>query len=394
MTATARRVTPPAGTARLLAGVGGAPTLRGHLATFGPLEHPPKLVEEIEAAALYGRGGAGFPTASKLEVVATARGRPVVVANAVEGEPASRKDRTLLRVAPHLVLDGAELAAFAVGAETVLIGAARDAPELVAAIGERRGPLRFELRRVASGFVAGEETALLRSLERKPAKPTTKPPYPFQRGLRGAPTLVQNVETLAHVGLIARFGAGWFGRGTALVTLGGGVARPGVHEIPLGATLGDALRACGGTTGNVQAFLVGGYFGRWVLPADADRLELSPEVLGAGAIVALPSATCAAAECARVVRYLASESAGQCGPCVHGLPAIAAALDVHARGDNRSEAHRLARLVSGRGACRHPDGVARFVESALAVFADDLARHARRRGCGRRCLGVLPVRQS
>jgi NADH:ubiquinone oxidoreductase subunit F (NADH-binding) len=391
VTATARRTAAPSGSARLLAGVGLPPTLSSHLSTFGPLQHPQRLVEEVEAAGLRGRGGAGFPTASKLAVVAAA-GDAVVVANGAEGEPASKKDRSLLRVAPHLVLDGAALAAYAVGARSVVVGVARDAPELVAAIGERTDRIEFDVRRVPEAFVAGEETALLRALEGKPAKPTLKPPYPFERGLRGRPTLVQNVETLAHVALIARFGARWFGRGTALLTLGGAVVRPGVHEIELGTTLADALRACGGTRGEVAAYLVGGYFGRWFEPAAAETLELTPDVLGAGTIVALPSSTCAVAECARVMRYLADESAGQCGPCVHGLAAIADAMDGGGRGDNRGEIARFAGLVAGRGACRHPDGAARFVESALEVFADEFARHVRRRGCGRRALGVLPVR--
>ncbi len=107
--------------------------------------------------------------------------------------------------------------------------------------------------------------------------------------------------------------------------------------------------------------------------------------------MALPASTCAAAECARVVRYLAGESAGQCGPCVHGLAAIADAMSFDRRGDRRDELLRLSALVDGRGACRHPDGVARFVRSALEVFADEFARHASHRGCGRSMRAILPV---
>jgi NADH:ubiquinone oxidoreductase subunit F (NADH-binding) len=150
------------------------------------------------------------------------------------------------------------------------------------------------------------------------------------------------------------------------------------------------VAAGGGLTEPVSAFLVGGYFGQWVGP-DAGRMRLTREVLGAGAIVALPESTCAAAECARVVRYLAEESAGQCGPCVHGLAAIADAIGIDRRGDSRPELERLGRLVSGRGACRHPDGVVRFVTSALEALEPEFARHARHRGCGRRLRGVLAV---
>jgi NADH:ubiquinone oxidoreductase subunit F (NADH-binding) len=142
----------------------------------------------------------------------------------------------------------------------------------------------------------------------------------------------------------------------------------------------------------VSGVLVGGYFGAWRAPADSETLALTPDVLGAGAIVAFPHDTCGLSECARVIRYLAKESAGQCGPCVHGLPAIAGALARLADGDLKAEQQldRWTRQVRGRGACRHPDGVVRFVGSALDVFADDVAHHRRRR-CKRRTHAVLPV---
>ena len=187
--------------------------LAGHLATFGSVAAPDDLVELVEAAGLKGRGGAAFPTAAKLAVVAARRGA-VVVANGAEGEPASRKDRALLRVAPHLVLDGAALAAGAVGARTAVVAVSTGCPELQAAVRERQAArldrVAFEIAIVPDSFVTGEETALLQALEGAPAKPTLKPPYPFERGLGGRPTLVQNVETLAHIALIARFGPEWF----------------------------------------------------------------------------------------------------------------------------------------------------------------------------------------
>lgn len=395
MTAPAVRRRPPSGVARLLAGAGSSPSLEHHLALYGPVEHPANVVELAAAAGLRGRGGGGFPTGHKLAAVAAEPGRRVVVANGAEGEPASKKDRSLLRVAPHLVLDGAVVAARGIGSREVVIAVSRPAPELENAIAERErrraDAVGFEVRRVPDGFVAGEETALLRALAGAPAKPTLKPPFPFERGLDGRPTLVQNVETLAHLALVARFGAEWFGRGTALVTLSGAVGQPGVHEIPLGATLADVLAHCGGTSAPVAGFLVGGYFGGWVAADAAATLRLTPDALGAGAIVALPASTCAAAECARVVRYLAAESAGQCGPCVHGLAAIADALSVDRRGDRRADVARWAAMVEGRGACSHPDGAARFVRTALDVFRDEFARHATHRGCGRPCEGVLPI---
>ncbi|HZU19745.1 MAG TPA: NADH-ubiquinone oxidoreductase-F iron-sulfur binding region domain-containing protein [Gaiellaceae bacterium] len=393
MTSTAP-VRPVHGDARILAGVGRPPTRAEHLRVFGPLEHVDDLAALLAAARLRGRGGAAFPAATKVSAVARAGGRPIVVANAVEGEPASKKDRSVLRVAPHLILDGAAAAARAVGAREILVATTRAAPELAAAIRERvprEDGARFDLRVVPPGFVVGEETALLRALAGGPAKPTLKPPYPAERGLRGRPTLVQNVETLAHVALIGRFGPEWYGRGTTLVTLAGAVARPGVHEVPLDGTLADLLARCGGLAAEPAGILVGGYFGRWVSPDAATSLAVAPELLAAGTIIALPASTCAAAECARVLRYLAGESAGQCGPCTHGLPALADAADPAQRGDGRSEVARIAGLVAHRGACRHPDGAATFVRSALEVFADEYERHAQHRGCGRRDERVLPV---
>jgi len=389
---------------RLLAGIDGGPAWSAHLERFGPLPDAADLADLAERASLRGRGGAAFAVAAKLRSVAGRGGAPVVVGNGVEGEPASGKDKVLLRYTPHLVLDGAVAAARYLGARTAVVAVARSARSeqavLARAVAERRGDgVALELATVPDGFVSGEETALLQALGGGPARPTTKPPYPFERGLRGAPTLVQNVETLAHLALVVRNGPAWFrsvgtaeAPGTALVTLSGAVGQTGVYEIPFGTTVGELARDAGGFTTSVSAVLVGGYFGAWRAPVDVDSLELTPEVLGAGAIVALPRDTCGLAECARVVRYLAGESAGQCGPCLHGLPAIAGAFERLAAGDDRAE-QQLARWsaqVAGRGACRHPDGVVRFVGSALDVFADDVAHHRRRR-CTRRTRALLPV---
>ena len=397
---------------RVLAGArtdGGPVGVDAHLDRYGPLPAAGELVELVAAAGLRGRGGAGFPAARKLQAVRDARRQPVVVANAVEGEPISGKDRALLRHVPHLVLDGAALAAAAVGARKaiVAIGAqARHELEVVrhalAARARRRLdriPVRLET--VPHRFVAGEETALVSWLNGSEPKPTFTPPRPFERGVGGAPTLVQNVETLANLALIARFGAGWFRElgtaeepGSALVTLGGAVHRPGVYEIPLGLPLGELVEWAGGSSARLSSFLVGGYFGTWVPApraltlglADAE-LRQAGAALGARAIYALPERVCGLAETARVTRYLSDESAGQCGPCVHGLAAIAGALERLASGGGRDAAD-VARLerwtaqVEGRGACRHPDGASRFVASALAVFRDEVDRHLRGRCSG------------
>lgn len=410
MTASAERravASAPNGTARLLAGVRAdnrPVTFAEHLAAYGHLETMGHgLTDVLEASGLRGRGGGGFPTGQKLAAVASVRGRPVVVVNATEGEPASSKDRALLRTSPHLVLDGAAAVAAAIGARDVIIAVGRraktEAAIVAAALRERRDPVAWQVAGIVDGFVAGEETAVLNALNGKPAKPSVKPPYPYERGLGGAPTLVQNAETLAHVALIARFGAPWFRScgteaepGTALVTVSGAVARPGVYEIALGTRLSALLTEAGGASEQLSAVLVGGFFGGWTRDPE---LELTSAAgLGAGVIVAFPRAACGLREGARVARYLADESAGQCGPCVHGLNALASGLEAVARGrgpDDRARLGRWAEEVAGRGACHHPDGAGRFVQSTLTTFEDEVRLHLESGRCSGSDRAVLPA---
>jgi NADH:ubiquinone oxidoreductase subunit F (NADH-binding) len=410
---------------RLLTGVraDGAPLpLDLHLRLHGPLASSSRagLIELVAASGLRGRGGAGFPVAQKLEAVANGEGRPVVVANGTEGEPASDKDKALLRCVPHLVLDGVSLAARAVGATEAIVaiaaGSRNERTAVEHALAERNaraldGEARISLAVTPDRFIAGEESALVNLLNGGPAKPVFVPPRPFERGVGGEPTLVQNVETLAHLALIARHGAEWFRElgsddepGSALVTLSGGVRRPGVYEVGLGAAFRDIVIGAGGLSEPATALLVGGYFGGWIEARSALELslldaELAPHGIGMGAraIAVLPQGACGVVETARVARYLADESAGQCGPCVNGLGAIATALERIAAGrPDRSAGQilRWAAQVRGRGACKHPDGAARLVESGLRVFAREFELHAH----GRRCSGdgrtVLPTEVS
>ncbi len=383
-------------------------TLSGHVGYFGPRPRGSvALIGEVERAGLRGHGGAGFPTATKMAAVARGRRRGFVVVNATEGEPMSSKDKAVCAVAPHLVLDGAVLAAEAVGATEILVcvdrAAASTQASLHRAVAERAASRAdvIPMRLVAppSRYVAGEESALVRWLDGGEAKPTFVPPRPFERGVAGRPTLVQNAETLAHLALVARFGAPWFrGLGTdadpgsALVTVSGAVARPGVYEIPFGIPLPKVLAAAGGSLDDCQALLVGGYFGTWLRAEDARTLTVDPAALrtvgasfGCGVLVALPRDACGLVESAAVAQWLAGETAGQCGPCVNGLPAIAQAMIAVAAGDQKGE--HLTKLrrwlgeVQGRGACKLPDGAARFVASSLTAFADDVERHRRGHAC-------------
>jgi NADH:ubiquinone oxidoreductase subunit F (NADH-binding) len=398
----------PAPADRLLRGVrnGAMLTLGEHLDVHGPLPAARRgdagaLLDAVERSGLRGRGGAHVSTAMKLRAVAGRRRRAIVVGNGAEGEPASRKDRVLLAHTPHLVLDGAVVAARAVGAdEAILVVKASDRHawrSLNRAIAERDhrdgGRPKLALAGTADGYVSGQETAVIAALNGRPAVPATVPPRPFERGVRGRPKFIGNVETLAHLALIARHGPDWFrsvgsaaSPGTALVTLGGAVERPGVYEIALGSSLAELLDRAGGAVDRPRALLAGGYGAPWLDAADlgglalgGDDPRLGPSSVGAGVLWLLGESSCGVWESARILSWLAAESAGQCGPCLYGLRAIADAFERLA--DGRAHTGDRARLVrwgadvTGRGACRHPDGAARLLESALRVFADEIDQH-------------------
>jgi NADH:ubiquinone oxidoreductase subunit F (NADH-binding) len=395
----------PQGLPRLLAGLqagGRALSLAEHERVHGPLpaRQPAALIEVVARSGLRGRGGADFPTARKLRAVAERRRVAAVVVNGSETEPASRKDATLLGGAPHLVLDGAVLAARAVGAGEVIVklgehagGTIRSLQEAIAERGTDRVKLRVSLG--PHGYVTGEESAVIQHLNGGPSRPTFVPPRPFERGFRGRPTLIHNPETLAQIALVARHGERWYRElgtsadpGSALVTISGTVTHPGVYELAFGTPMVDLVAAAGGSAEPLQALLIGGYFGTWVAARPALELRLAREdlralqcTLGAGVVIALGESACGMHESARVITYLAEQSAGQCGPCVHGLAAIAEAFTALADGiAHERERQRLLRWcaeIRGRGACHHPDGAVRFAESALRVFGRCSGAHAR-----------------
>ena len=340
------------------------------------------LLDAVESVGLRGRGGGRFPVARKLRTALGARGAPVLVVNAAEGEPASRKDRTLLALNPHLVLDGAQAAARAIGAREVVL-AAHEPSLLSGVLAERPRETSTRLVALQPGYVRSEASAVVSAASGGHGLPTTRWLPQAERGPGRRPWLVQNAETFACIGLLARHGAEWYRQvgaadepGTQLLTIGGGVRRPQVVEVPVGTTLRGAVDLAGGVIGRPQAFLVGGYAGRWLRAADCLDVPLSTQglraaggTLGAGLVIALPVGACGLATTARVVRYLAAQSARQCGPCLNGLPALAAALQALVDGrDTRDRIHRWCGQLPGRGACSHPDGAVALVSSALEVF--------------------------
>ncbi len=410
---------------RLLVGIRGSDRpidLDEHLSVHGPLVIPSEdarwssaIRAGVARSGLAGRGGAGFPSEAKWEALSRASRRPVVVVNALEGEPASAKDRVLLWRAPHLVLDGAEVVAAALRASEVVVCVADHSGGTAAAVENaiverRRAGLsrrRVSVRRPPGRYVTGEESALAGWLGGGAPLPVMRMDKSVPLRMAGRPVLVHNAETLSHVALIARHGPEWFRRigtpdapGSTLVTVTGAPGGPSVLEVELGTPVGDIL-ARAGADPVLSAVLLGGYGGTWLdatlvdtpyAPGPLGEVGASP---GVGIVVGLPVASCGLAETARIARYMAGESAGQCGPCVFGLPAIADDLELLAGGRrDPSVLERITRradTVEGRGACRHPDGVVRLVRSALSVFAEDAWSHAQGRPCaGRGHPTVLP----
>lgn len=420
---------------RLLAGPAfkaGAEPIAAHLARLGQLPSRSAragLIDTIEASGLLGRGGAGFPVGRKWRSVAERAkgGGAVVLVNGAEGEPLSRKDEALMSLRPHLVLDGAELAADAVGADEIVlyVGSANRIAQdtMQRAVAERAaarrahsnapGGARGSASRGSAGrpgrtravpirlvlapdrYVAGEESAAVHFVNTGDARPLTTPPRPFERGVRGRPTLVQNVESLAHAALIARFGDAWFQepgrgatRGTALVTASGLGARLAVREVELGTTVGEVAQLFGLATSRhqFQAVLLGGYFGGWLDAGPAWSMALDPATLreqgwsfGCGVLRFLSVEACPVAATARIADFMAAQSAAQCGPCVFGLRSIADATIRLARlvpySDDLANLERWAGQVRNRGACRHPDGAVGLVTRGLEAFGTEFRLH-------------------
>ena len=409
---------------RLLAGLhtDAAPVgVEEHLARWGPApvqSAAADLVDQLSASGVAGHGGAWFPVATKWRSIPHGRfSRPVVVANGAEGEPASSKDAFLLTRLPHLVLDGLSLAGAALGAgQAVVYVPERLVGGVETAVDSRRrhglDPLEIQVIAAPDRFIAGQESSVVNVLNgRREAVPSFIGIQPIrERGVNNRPTLVQNAETLAHVALIARFGPTWYrglgteeSPGTMLLTVTGRWSAPRVTEAPLGAPLREILDLSPADARHYPGALLGGYGGGWITMSNLMDLRLTEDAarrahasLGAGVVALLPMSVCPLMETARVVRYMEEQAAGQCGPCIHGLAGLAEmtkALAVRpaALSGGTQAILEVCDVIDGRGACRHPDGVTRFVRTALVVFKDHVAAHRQGQPCPSvHAPGVLP----
>ena len=361
------------------------------------LDDADELLHEVERSGLQGRGGAAFPLGVKLRTVrdnGRLAGGCVAVANGEEGEPASIKDRWLLRHRPHLVLDGLRLAAAMVSADRayVYVSDAESARSVETALTEHAfGGITIELFSVEPGYIAGEETAVTRAINGGPVKPTDKPPRPFQKGVGGLPTLVSNVETLANLPYLQRHGSAAFrslgtssSPGTLLVTLTGGGRPPGLYEIPHGLPFRELLALHGVSSEQVQGALLGGYFAglldRAVLDATLDHETLRGlgSGLGCGAIAVITE-DCPVAVAASVLAYFDRENAGQCGSCFNGTAAMAAVAgglrDGVATSEDLDRLRRWSVVLRGRGACATLDAATNVAASLLDQFPQAVAHH-------------------
>jgi len=384
----------------LLAGIGQGPGLAAHRDRVGPAPRPgaEALVEMAREVNLRGRGGAGFPFAIKL--AAAARRRAVVVVNASEGEPASHKDAALMMRAPHVVLDGAAAVAHALGTREVHIVVPTELPSLRLivenALRERQAAgewrkagerLHVRLHNSQAAFVAGQAQAVLQLLAGRENLPVTAWKPAAVSGHRGRPTLLSNAETFAQLGHLARSGsAGYAAHGTAdeagttLLTLRGDGDDPEVREVAFGTPLADVLSRAEMR----RPLLLGGYHGTWLKPAQLRGLTVSRDAiaaagatLGAGVMLPLSAGLCPLVRTVELVEYLAGQSAGRCGPCRNGLPAMAEELRALVDGGGSvRRVEELCGLVVRRGACAHPDGTARLVASTLSRFGDEVDAHS------------------
>jgi NADH:ubiquinone oxidoreductase subunit F (NADH-binding) len=314
--------------------------------------NPPALVRLIAESGLRGRGGGGYPTGAKWRAAAAQPAdERYIVANGFEADPGARLDRTLMESDPHAIVEGVALAAYAIGSRRAYIAVkeratlARQRLETAVRLAEEQGyigsnaldtgvDVHIEVIAVPGGMVVGEETVLIRAIENKRAQPDQRPPYPTQTGLYGRPTVINNVETLAHVPWIVANGAKAFADigdtenpGTTLIQISGAIGTPGIVEVPLGMSVRKLLDIAGGL-GKGKAVLVGGPAGGFLPPAELDTLYTTTAlnekgaIWGSGSLVVAGAETCLVDMATTLERYLSDESCGKTIPCRIGVRRI------------------------------------------------------------------------
>jgi NADH-quinone oxidoreductase subunit F len=377
---------------------------------------PEEVIGEIEAAGLRGRGGSGFPTAAKWRAARDAAGdRRIVVANLMAADPSALGDRALAEGNPHLVIEGLLVAAYAIGASQAIVAVRRDWTEAIArlqaAVREATEAhlagylvlgtdtsIQLSVWEGSGAYVAGEETALLNALAGDRGMPAIRPPYPAERGLQDAPTVVQNAETLAHAAWILAHSPEAFAsagseasRGTKLVTIMGRVGQPGLVEVPLGTPLLDLLAMAGGGTGSTKALFVGGPGGGAIdagslsTPYDYETLEAAGAIVGSGSVLVTDSATCMVDTARFFVDFSAREACGKAVPCRIGTKRLVEALDRILAATPRPNDFTLLRELSAKmsdtALCKLERLAPAPILTTLERFPDEYRAHAERGEC-------------
>ncbi len=397
---------------------GGYQALRNALRTMSPQQ----VTEEVKASNLRGRGGAGFPTGLKWSFVPMGEDAPrpkYLVANADEMEPGTFKDRLLMEGDPHQLIEGMIVAAFAIQADVAYIFIRGEytlaASRLARAVAEAYGAgflgknilgsgysLELYLHTSAGRYMCGEETGLLNALEGKRANPRAKPPFPPVVGLWGKPTIVNNVETLCNVPHIINHGAGWFRNlstsrdaGTKIYGVSGKVKRPGLWELPMGATISEILEEhAGGMRDGVRlrGLLPGGASTDFLLEQHLDvrmdfgSVEKAGSRLGTGTMIVLDDQTCPVGMVQNLEHFFAQESCGWCTPCWSGLAWADQILQAIEAGQGQPGdldilAHIVKFCAPGNTFCALAPGAVEPLQSALKYFREDFERHIREKRC-------------
>lgn len=410
-------------------GMGGYSAIVKCLATMTPQG----VIYEVRTSGLRGRGGAGFPTGQKWALVARSHSTPkYIVANLDEGDPGVFANRTLAEADPHAILEGLLIAAYAVGAEKGYIYIRAEYPlaiqTLQKAIAQARAAgllgenvlemgFKFdvELRFGAGAFVAGEETAILASVEGRRAMPRPRPPYPANSGLWGKPTLIQNVETLANIPLIIQNGGAWFARigtarcsGTKCFSLTGKINNPGLIEVPMGITLREVVFEIGGGIPDGRAFkavLVGGPSGGCLpetlldLPIDYDSLTKAGAIMGSGGIVVIDDRSCMVDTAKFFTDFCVEESCGKCVPCRAGLPKIREVYEGIIKGEGKPEdittLDRSGNYIRDASLCGLGQTAPNPVLTTLRYFRDEYMEHITDKKCrAGKCFRDLPKEEA
>jgi NADH:ubiquinone oxidoreductase subunit F (NADH-binding)/(2Fe-2S) ferredoxin len=380
---------------------------------------PQGVIYEVETSGLRGRGGAGFPTGKKWGLVARAHSKPkYIVANLDEGDPGVFANRTLAEADPHAILEGMLIAAYAIGAEKGYLYIRSEYPlaiqtlqkaiaqaKSLSLLGENVLDTGFkfdvELRFGAGAFVAGEETAILASVEGRRAMPRPRPPYPANSGLWGKPTLIQNVETLANIPLIIHNGGAWFSKigtpqctGTKCFSLTGKTNNPGLIEVPMGITLREVVFDIGGGVPEGRKFkavLVGGPSGGCLpdtlleLPIDYDSLTRVGAIMGSGGIVVLDDKSCMVDTAKFFTEFCVEESCGRCTPCRAGLIRVKEVFDGITQGDARVEdiatLEKAGVYIRDASLCGLGQTAPNPVLTTLRYFKDEYMEHIQDKKC-------------